>query len=130
MKSEEIAGKLDRLSELKATGLVVVKELEEKKKKVVERLQPKLDALEKQYAPILVKAAEAIVAAENEVRREVLALKESVKGKTLLAVYMKGRVTWDGKGLDGFAVAHPEIKTFGKEGEPSVSIREGKTDGG
>jgi hypothetical protein len=36
---------------------------------------------------------------------------------------MKGRVSWDGKSLDGYMAAHPEISAFRKEGEPSVSLR-------
>lgn len=41
----------------------------------------------------------------------------------MMAVWSKGRVTWDGKGLGGYMVAHPEIEAFRREGKPSVSIR-------
>ena len=59
----------------------------------------------------------------DEVKREVVALGETVKGTYLMAVYAKGRVSWDTKALDGYIKAHPEIEQFRKQGEPSVSIR-------
>jgi hypothetical protein len=62
---------------------------------------------------------------ESEVRLAVLAHGETVKGDKYKAVFSKGRVTWDTKGLDGFAVAHPEIETLKRVGNPSVSIRRG-----
>jgi len=59
----------------------------------------------------------------NEVKQEVAALGETVKGASLMAVYSKPRVSWDTKALDGYIVSHPELKQFRKEGAPSVSIR-------
>lgn len=59
----------------------------------------------------------------NEVKQEVIALGETVKGASLMAVWSKGRVSWDTKALDGYITAHPELGKFRKEGEPSVSIR-------
>ena len=59
----------------------------------------------------------------DEVKREVFELGETVKGTFLMAVYSKGRVSWDTKALDGYIKAHPEIEQFRKQGNPSVSIR-------
>lgn len=50
----------------------------------------------------------------------------SVAGKTLHAVFSKGRTTWDTQKLEGYAIAHPELKELKKVGKPSVSIREVK----
>ena len=60
---------------------------------------------------------------ENEIRADVVTAGATVKGEYLQAVFTKGRVSWDTKALDGYAAAHPEITTFRKVGEPSVSIR-------
>lgn len=60
---------------------------------------------------------------EANVRAAVLSHGKTVKGGHLQAVLAKGRVSWDTKGIDGYAMAHPELFTFRKEGEPSVSIR-------
>ncbi len=64
-----------------------------------------------------------IAALTAEVKDMVIQTGASIKGNNLHAVYAKGRVSWDAKGLDGYAVGHPEILYMRKEGEPSVSIR-------
>lgn len=63
---------------------------------------------------------------EGEIKMAVKELGASVKGQFLHAVWVKGRVSWDDKGLAGYAAAHPEIEQFRKEGEPSVSLRAAK----
>jgi len=67
--------------------------------------------------------SEKINALTEEVKSEVVAAGETVKGTYLMAVYNKGRVSWDTKALDGYIKAHPEIESFRKQGDPSVSIR-------
>ena len=62
----------------------------------------------------------------EEINKVVLDTKESIKGEKLHAIFSKGRVTWDGQKLVGFAIAHPEINELKKTGNPSVSIREVK----
>jgi len=58
----------------------------------------------------------------DAIKRLVIALGETVKAVYGRATWNKPRVTWDNKGLDGYAIAHPEINVFRKVGEPSVSI--------
>lgn len=60
---------------------------------------------------------------EKGIKESVLSIGEPVKGEFLQAIFIKGRVSWDTKGLDGYAVAHPEILIFKKTGEPSVSLK-------
>lgn len=60
---------------------------------------------------------------EEQVRKSVLAGGKTIKGKLGQAVWAKGRISWDAKGLEGVAAVIPEILQFRKEGEPSVSIR-------
>lgn len=60
---------------------------------------------------------------ETEIKDEVLNLKQSLKGKGIDVVYNKGRESWDGKILTGYAVAHPEILAARKIGNPTVSFR-------
>jgi len=66
---------------------------------------------------------DAIAAMKKAIGAEVLAHGAPVKGSVLMAVINKGRVTWDAKLLEGYAVAHPEIKAARKEGEQTVTIR-------
>lgn len=60
---------------------------------------------------------------EAQVRKVALSESRSIKGKLGQVVYAKGRVSYDVKSLDAYAVANPQVLAFRKEGEPSVSIR-------
>ena len=60
---------------------------------------------------------------ESKVKALVVEHGKSVKSSRLQAVYMAGRVAWDTKAIDGYAINHPALFAFRKEGEPSVSIR-------
>jgi len=86
-------------------------------------IKEKLAEIEAEFAP----KVEAL-SAENErlaaqIREQVLELGATVSGDFHQAIFTKGRVSWDTKALDGYAAAHPEVATFRKEGQPSVSIR-------
>ena len=73
---------------------------------------------------IATEAAQAGISQLTEqIKAAVIADGASVKGAHLHAIWVKGRESWDGKGLAGFAIAHPEILSFRKVGQPSVSIR-------
>lgn len=86
-------------------------------------VQAELDAIEARFAYQLQHLRDTERAVQDVVKAEVLKHGASVKGTALHAVYSKGRTTWDGKLLDGYAVAHPEVLPFRKVGEPTVSIR-------
>jgi len=60
---------------------------------------------------------------EAAVRKAVLNLGMSVRGCHLQAVWNKGRVSWNTKALEGYALAHPEVEALRNVGDPSVSIR-------
>ena len=61
---------------------------------------------------------------QAEIRIDVLEFGSTVNATYLQAVWNKGRVSWNTKGLDGYMVAHPELEQFRRQGKPSVSIRE------
>lgn len=60
---------------------------------------------------------------ETKVREAVLEKGETVKAEKMSAVWVKGKTTWDGKILEGYAVAHPEILAAKKTGKPTVSFK-------
>ena len=66
---------------------------------------------------------ESITSMKKAIGEEVLANGAPVKGSVLQAIINKGRVSWDGKLLEGYAVAHPDVLPCRKEGEPTVTIR-------
>ncbi len=73
--------------------------------------------------------AETAKLADEEVRKQVLDIGETVDGtlvlpdgKVLQAKYCEGRESWDGKALKGYMIAHPEVEAFLKVGEPYVQV--------
>lgn len=124
--SVDMIAELDELAERRAAFDVIRLEYERKRADILAVVQPQLDDLDREYKPRLATAELHAAQLEGEVKALVIALGESVKGTQLHAVYSKGRVTWDTRGLDGYAVAHPELAAFRKVGDPSVTIRAAK----
>lgn len=91
---------------------VLTPEIKEKLKEIDEEFDSKVDDL------ILKRTL-----LEAEIKQEVLAAGRTVKGTNHQFVYGKPRVTWNVPALDGYAEAHPEIRKFRSEGNPSVSVR-------
>jgi len=50
----------------------------------------------------------------------------AVAGKYLKSIYVKGRKSWDTKGLMGWAVENPDVLLFYKQGKPHARIGEVK----
>lgn len=86
-------------------------------------VQARLDEINLEAMQALTAADTGISNLTEEVKAEVIQAGASVKGAYLHAIYTAGRVTWDSKSLDGYAIAHPEILTARKVGAPSVSLR-------
>lgn len=82
-----------------------------------------LAEIDAEYEDALTAAGEAYAAAEKAAKDAIAEHGESVNGQFLQAVWGKPRVTWDAKALDGYALNHPELFAFRKEGAPTVSIR-------
>ena len=115
--------KLDNLSEMQAHREVVRMDHDAKIEALLAPLAAQLAQLNAQRADDLASFDGAIAELTAEVKADVLAHGETVKGAHLMAVWVKGRTSWDSKRLDGYAAAHPEIETFRSVGEPSVTIR-------
>lgn len=127
--------KLDQLDEFQAQKALI--DLD--KQKLIDDLYNRLYTPEIRQALDEIKKAEADINTEfalkseavdeniakltAEIKADVLAGGATVKGTHMMAVWTKGRVSWDTKALDGVIALHPELAQFRKEGEPSVSIR-------
>jgi hypothetical protein len=120
---EEVAAKLERLSNLREAADVTRLDYEAKRSEILKKVQSELDALEVEYQPLLDSVDENIEDLENEIRTDVLLHGESVSGGAYRAIYMKGRVAWDSNGIQKYAEQHPEVLKYRKEGAPSVSLR-------
>jgi hypothetical protein len=63
---------------------------------------------------------ESLRTLKNDVNDSVLTEEKTIKGEKYTVSYVKGRSSWDGKKLDGYAAAHPEILQFKTTGNPST----------
>lgn len=120
---EYVAEKLERLSSLRNAAEFTRLDYETKRKELLRQIQNELDALDAEYKPVLEAAQENIAALENEIKTEVLLCGESVSGGMYRAVYTQGRVSWDNDGMARYAVSHPDVLQFRRQGQPSVSLR-------
>lgn len=82
-----------------------------------------LEELQRQQAEAVAAIEASAARLQDEAENLVKLAGQSVKGERLQAVYNAGRVTWDSKRLEGYAVAHPEVSAFRKVGEPFVTWR-------
>jgi phage host-nuclease inhibitor protein Gam len=122
--ADEIVSRLDALADLQAQQAVL--ELDKRQaldSVLTPAIRQQIADIELEYAPSLQMLSQSIADKEAEVKRWVKTFGESVKGQRLHAVYMQGRVSWNTRALDGYALAHPELLSFRDVGEPSVSIR-------
>ncbi len=91
---------------------------------VQDTIAEQLAVIDRDFESELSALAQSIAENTKFVKTYVLIFGATVKGAGLMAIYSKGRMSWDDKRLDGYATAHPEILAFRSEGQPSVSIRE------
>lgn len=107
---DQVAALTERFEQIKAFHLAPVQEAidraEAAMKAEVAEIQPAIDGLIK------------------DIKADVEGRAQSIKGRYLHAVYSKGRVSWDGKMLEGFALAHPVILQARSFGKPSVTLRQ------
>lgn len=115
---------LDKLTELQALQACMALNKQELVDAVLTpEIRQKIADIDAEYAPREDDVNTRIGQVSGAVKTAVVTYGKTVSGDHLQAVYVKGRVTWDTKAIDGYAMNHPELFTFRKEGEPSVSIR-------
>jgi len=116
--------KLNKLSELQAQADVIRMHFDDLRKSILTpEIQAQLDDIAAEERTSLDALQGGIDELTAEVKADVLNAGATVKGDYMMAVYNKGRVSWDTKGLDGFAIAHPEMQAFRKVGEPTITLR-------
>jgi hypothetical protein len=121
--SSSIAARLDELAALRAAADMTRQEYEARRAEILRVVQAELEALDAEFQPLLDAAAQRQQALEAEIRGEVLAHGGSIRGAQMQAVYMRGRVTWDTRGLEDYAADNPAVLDFRREGQPSVQLR-------
>ncbi len=119
----DIKQALFELHELKCAAEVTRLDYDAKRAAILAPVAAELADLDAEYAPLTAAAQARAAELEERIKAAVVEAGASVKGDALQAVYSKPRVSWDGKALEGYAAAHPEIVAFRTTGAPSVSIR-------
>lgn len=113
--SEDIIRKLDLLAEQRARLDAVKLQFNDLRDSILPPdLRTKLEEIEAERETALSAIRTGIEQLETEIKSEVLALRQSVKGSCLYAVFTDGRVTWDTKALDVYALEHPRLLQFRK----------------
>jgi hypothetical protein len=120
---DEVAEKLERLSNLRNAAEFTRLDYETKRMHILKQVQAELDALDSEYKPVLERVAENLTALETEIKTDVLLHGESVSGGMYRASYTQGRVSWDNEGMAKYAASHPEVLPFRKQGQPIVMLR-------
>ena len=124
MDELEIKVKLDMLADFQAGRDAIALQKQQLIDDILNaEIKAKIADIEAEFADKLQTVNDNVTNLEAEVRQAVIENGASVKGTFLHAIWVKGRVSWDGKSLEGYMAAHPEIAAFRKEGEPSVSLR-------
>lgn len=115
---------LDQLSEYEAQRSLIMLDKQALIDAVLTaEIKAKLADIEAEFA----EKVDTVSAKANEltaaIKDAVINSGATVKGSHLMAVYVKGRTSWDSKTLDGLALVIPSLLKARKEGDPSVSIR-------
>ena len=91
---------------------------------LTDEVRAQISAVDDEFDPLSEAVKETFGQLEEEIKVAVLEHGTTVKepgGYT--ASFVKARVSWDTKALDGYAAAHPEIERFKKVGQHSVRLR-------
>jgi predicted nucleic acid-binding Zn-ribbon protein len=122
--TEKIVELLERYSDLHEVLEATLAQAQKQRDSVIPpEVRAAVQAIDEQFQPTISALESEIAETKRQIERLVLELGQTVKSTRAIAVYNKGRVTWDNQALEGFAVAHPEILAFRKEGEPYITIR-------
>jgi hypothetical protein len=122
--ANDIEGMLNQLEDLRSLVDVINMKFDELRDSILTpEIREQLAEMEAERRTALDAAQAGIAQVEATIKADVIAAGCTFKSANLMAVYNKPRVTWDSRGLSGYAVAHPEIDAFCKVGDPSVTIR-------
>lgn len=120
----DVYGELRRLAELRSqVDARRLQYTEDRTAAIPPEVRERVAKIDFEFDAAVANLAAEIAVLEDTIKSDVKAIGQTVKGSSLMAVFTKGRVTWDGALLEGFSIAHPEILVARKEGEPSVAIR-------
>jgi uncharacterized protein YifE (UPF0438 family) len=111
------------LEETRAAAIAIRQEDVSRRLDILAKVQPEIDALDAEMSARL-KPLEAEIARLEELLKEgVRATGKTYRHRGIRVTYARGRVTFDNKGLQQYALAHPDVNQFRKVGQPIISLR-------
>lgn len=124
MNENSIKDKIRQLDELNAQlDLANIHKQDAINKVLTPEIKAELAAIDIEFGQQIEAITSTMAIVEADVKAGVVTLGQTVKEGRFMAMYNKGRVTWDTKKMEGFALAHPELAALRKEGEPFVTIK-------
>ena len=115
---------LDHLAELNAQrDLSSLDLVRAKEQAIPAEIKETLIAIDVEYNQKIDAIDELIGALEGQIKSAVLQGGGAIKSEHYQAVFVKGRITWDTKKLDGISILIPELSQAKSVGEPTVQIR-------
>ena len=90
---------------------------------IPQEVKDRIEDIKAELQPNIDRLNETISLYEGRLKEYVIQVGETLKGEYHMVVPAKGRTTWNTKGLQGYAIAHPEIEVFKSVHDPSASIR-------
>lgn len=121
---QEITAWLSEMADLEAALDALRLQMEEDIAEVyTPEIRAQVKAIESDHQFTQQQTQDRIADLRERIKAGVLHFGNTVKGDGAQAIWIKPRVSWDTRALDGYAASHPEIERFRKVGKPSVSIR-------
>lgn len=115
---------LDRLDDLEAQMDVINSHFNSLRDSLLTpEIKAQLDEIEAERKTSIETMQAGVQSLRDEIKAAVLEAGQTVKGRYITAIWVKGRETWDGPALKAYAKVDPKILTYLKTGEPSVTIR-------
>ena len=121
--SDDIRSMLNELATLRLEREAARAEIEGRTKAIMAPIAEQLAEIGEELRRTMVNYDINIAPLEEDIKALGIEYGETVKGATLRAQFARGRVSWNTKGLTGYAVANPDVLAFRKQGAPYVSIR-------
>jgi Protein of unknown function, DUF len=116
-----------QLDETRAAAIALRQEDLARRLDILARVQPEIDALDAEMSARLKPLEAEIARLEALLKEGVRAAGRTFAYKGIRVTYARGRVTFDNKGLQAYALQNPEVNEFRKVGQPTVYLRYGST---
>lgn len=115
---------LDNLSEVKAQlDMILIDKARKVQDLIPATIQQEIRDVDLEYEILIQSSKEKVEILETSIKAGVLGLGKSISGSQQMAVFNKGRITWDSQILKDLEVRIPELQDAKKIGENCVSFR-------